>query len=527
MNNRTPNSPERTKSVRPYIAAIAAVCAALFAYTFKPTLDMNGDTSQYYIYATSLAQGEGYTELGTPGHPASNGFPPGYPLLMAPLRVLTDSIVAQKIWNGLMLFGAAALLFLFLRRVVPQSLALTAVIVASLNYRVLQFVTIMMSETSYLLFTALAIYLLYLFDRSAENRKWWRNPYFYLLILTAGYGYMIRTQGITLIAGITLWLLCVRKWRTAIGFVAGFLLTTLPWAVRNRLAGLGGSRYLDQLLAVNVWQPEQGTVSLGEMIDRGLKTLQMLITKAIPNTVTPYLKVDYDAVSTFGEWAVGLTLIALILFGFWRIRRYFWFFAAYSAAVLGIICLWSAPSGNRYITTLVPLLEIGLTIGVCTLIEMGLRKRFGAKSAFSPLWLLIPAALLAGPRLAAVAEESRKPMPPQLAGFIDAAETVRRRLPAQTVVCSRKPSVFYVYAQCHVCNFRYTEDDESLIRGLVDSEVDYVVLDQMGYAATGRYLYPAICKHPELFEVAGAFRVPPTYLLRFDRKTAALKFGSK
>ena len=137
MNNRTPNSPERTKSVRPYIAAIAAVCAALFAYTFKPTLDMNGDTSQYYIYATSLAQGEGYTELGTPGHPASNGFPPGYPLLMAPLRVLTDSIVAQKIWNGLMLFGAAALLFLFLRRVVPQSLALTAVIVASLNYRVL------------------------------------------------------------------------------------------------------------------------------------------------------------------------------------------------------------------------------------------------------------------------------------------------------------------------------------------------------------------------------------------------------
>lgn len=54
-----------------------------------------------------------------------------------------------------------------------------------------------------------------------------------------------------------------------------------------------------------------------------------------------------------------------------------------------------------------------------------------------------------------------------------------------------------------------------------------VVLDQMGYAATGRYLYPAICKHPELFEVVGAFRVPPTYLLRFDRKAAALKFGSE
>ena len=71
---------------------------------------MNGDTSQYYIYATSLAQGEGYTELGTLGHPPTNGFPPGYPLLMAPLRALTPSIVAQKIQNGVMLFGATAVI---------------------------------------------------------------------------------------------------------------------------------------------------------------------------------------------------------------------------------------------------------------------------------------------------------------------------------------------------------------------------------------------------------------------------------
>lgn len=488
---------------------------------------MNGDTSQYYIYATSLAQGEGYTELGTLGHPPAHGFPPGYPLIMAPLRMLTDSIIAQKIWNGLMLFGAAVLLFLFLRRIVSPQLSLTAVIVALLNYRVLQFATIMMSETSYLLFSALAIYLLYLFDTSEEKRIWWRNPYFYLLILVAGYGYMIRTQGITLIAGIALWMLFARKWLPAAGFVAGFILTTLPWAIRNRLVGLGGSRYLDQLVAVNIWQPDQGTVSFGEMVERGLGTLQMLITKAIPNTVTPYLKVDYGTASTLDEWVIGLMLTALILFGFWRLRRYFWFFTAYSASVVGIICLWSAPSGNRYITTLVPLLEIGLVVGVYSLIEIGLHGRLGIKRAFSPLWLLIPAVMLAGGRLKSVAEESRKAAPPQLSGFIDAAKAVKKRLPEHTVVCSRKPSVFYVYAGCHVCNFSYTEDDVKLIRGLINSKVDYVVLDQLGYAATGRYLYPAIMKHQELFEGVAAFRTPQTYLLRFDREAAELKFGSE
>ncbi len=92
------------------MAIIAAVCAAVFAYTFRPALDMNGDTSQYYIYATSLAQGEGYAELGTLGHPPANGFPPGYPLLMAPLRAMTGSIVAQKMLNGLFLCGTSPFL---------------------------------------------------------------------------------------------------------------------------------------------------------------------------------------------------------------------------------------------------------------------------------------------------------------------------------------------------------------------------------------------------------------------------------
>lgn len=525
--NQNANKGQFTEKLWRYIAIIAAVCTAVFAYTFKPALDMNGDTSQYYIYATSLAQGEGYTEMGTLGHPPTSGFPPGYPLIMAPLRALTDSIVAQKILNGFMLFGAAALLFLFLRRVVSPRLALTAVIVALLNYRLLQFATIMMSETSYLLFSALAIYLLYLFDTSEEKRIWWKNPYFYLLILVAGYGYMIRTQGVTLIAGIAVWMLFARKWWQAAGFVAGFIITTLPWALRNRLVELGPSRYLDQLLAVNIWQPDQGTVSLGEMIDRGLKTLQMLITKAIPNTVTPYMKVDYGTASTFGEWVVGLLLIALILFGFWRMRRYFWFFTAYSAAVVGIICLWSAPSENRYITTLVPLLEIGLVVGVYALIEMGVCKLLSVKTAFSPLWLLIPAVMLASGRLKTVAEESRGALAPQLAGFIDAAKAVRKQLPPQTVVCSRKPSVFYVYAQCYVCNFKYTKDDVELIRGLINSKVDFVVLDQLGYSATGLYLYPAIMKHQELFDGVAAFRAPQTYLLQFNRQAAELKFGTE
>ena len=272
----------------------------------------------------------------------------------------------------------------------------------------------------------------------------------------------------------------------------GFAITTLPWTFRNHLAGLGPNRYLDQLLAVNIWQPDAGRVSFGELIERGFNTLQMLVTKAIPNTVTPYLNVDYEATATFGEWMTGLILITIILFGYWRPKRYFGFFTVYSAAVIGIICLWSAPSGNRYITTLVPLLEIGLVIGVYTLIEIGLRSRFNIRYVFSPLWLLIPA-LPACQRTHPVGS-SRSPPTASAATFrvYRCSANSSKRLPSETVVGCRKPSVFYVYAGCHVCNFQYTADDEQLIRGLINSQADYVLLDQLGYAATWQYLYPEI-----------------------------------
>lgn len=508
-----------------YIAVIAAVCAVVFACTFRPSLDMNGDTSQYYIYATSLAQGEGYAELGTLGHPPANAFPAGYPLLMAPLRMITGSIIAQKILNGILLCGAAVLLFLFLRRILPQPLALTAVLVSLLNYRVLQFASIMMSETAYLFFSALALWLLGRFEGEDRSVRWWKSPNFWLLVIAAGYACQIRTQGVALPAAIVVWMLCRGRWMAALGFAAGFFVTALPWEIRNRLVGLGASRYIEQLFAVDAWRPEQGMLSLGGLIERAWNTLQMLVSKAIPNTVTPYFEVDYHSAATLGGWIAGAAMLAIIFVGFRRMNGFSWFFAAYTAAMFGIICLWSAPSGNRYITTLVPLLEIGLTVGLYTLLETLLRRL--SQRIFSPLWLLVPAVLLAGGRLSDLACENRSPLPPQAAGFVDAAKAVRSSLPPETVVCSRKPSVFYVYAGCYVCNFRYTEDGAQLIRGLIDDSVDYVVLDQLGYAATGRYLLPAILAHPDLFEVAATFRIPPTYLLRFNREEARQKIATE
>ena len=80
-------------------AALVLVWALLASKTFNPKPDLNGDNFYYYIYATSLATGHGYSDLSTPSMGATSNFPPGYPLLMTPLRFITDSVVAQKWLN--------------------------------------------------------------------------------------------------------------------------------------------------------------------------------------------------------------------------------------------------------------------------------------------------------------------------------------------------------------------------------------------------------------------------------------------
>lgn len=515
-----------------HIAILGAVFAAVFAYIFNPALDLGGDNCVYYMYATSIAEGKGYTDLSSINQPPGSTFPPGYPLLMAPLRFITDSIVAQKILNGIFLYIAAIFIYLFIRRnKLSVALAMTAAVVMLLNYRVLEFATIMMSEMSYLMFSAIILWLVVRFDErdghDGDVKKWWKNPHFWLLVICAGFAYQIRTQGIAIVVAVAVWMLVSRKWLQTLGFIAGFALTTLPWTIRNHVVGLGANRYLDQIFMVNQWRPEEGYISVPDLVIRGFATLKMLVTKAILGTVIPYLNVDYNAPATPGEWLAGLLMLAIIFYGFWQFRRYFWLLASYTVAVLGIICLWSAPSGNRYIVTLVPILETGIVVGVYTLIVVWTRKFLKVKKVFSPLLLLIPAVLIAAGPLKKLSERSAAGVPPAYENYFKVAKYVHDKLPPNTVVCSRKASLFYVYSQVYGCNYKYTEDDAELIKGLIDSKADYVVLEQLGYSSTHRYLYPAIMKNQELFLPVFQLQNPDTYLLKFDREGAIQKFGTE
>ncbi len=504
-----------------YIVGLIIVFIVSFSYIFDSKLDLNGDNCTYYMLATSIVQGHGYADITTAAYTPSNVFPPGYPLLMTVVRLFTESFILQKIVNGLFLLGSAILLFFLIRKnKLSDQIAFVASAAILLNYQVLHFATMMMSEMSFLFTSVLACWFIYKID---EKRAFWKDPFFYLAIVTASYNYHIRTQGIALIAAILGYFLFTRQWKQMLGFAGGFAICLLPWMIRNKIAGLGQSRYIDMIASSNHWRPEEGTLDLSRIIDRFLDTFQMLLTKALPNSIIPYRDVNYDTAATWVEWGISITLIILIIIGMCRLGKYKYLFMFYTLATFGVISIFSTPSGNRYTTPLLPFLETSLLIGLYTVLTKGTQKIKLAK-AFSP-WLLISLFIFFSlPKLQELRKINKMPYPTNYQNFFQIAEEVRKQVPSQTVVCSRKPELFYMHSKTAVTMYAWTENTEELIIGLINSGTDYVVLEQLGYSSTGRYLYPAIQKNPELFPIVMHLKNPDTYLLKFDKENAKQKF---
>ena len=509
-------------------ALLAIVWGILAAKTFNPKADLNGDNFCYYIYASSMATGHGYSDLSTPEAKPTSNFPPGYPLLMTPLRVVTDSIVAQKWLNELFVLGGILLIFFTLLQLgLRWDISLVAAAAGLFSPRLWHFSTMMMSEASFFFTSAFVFYALarYLSDEKKDER-WWvdvKNPWLWGMIIALVWNYHIRTQGLALVAGVGLLLLAQRRWVGLGTTVVGFVIGCLPYIIRNKVLGLNGNRYLDTIMLSNPWQPDAGTLTFTEIVQRFFETLKMLIFNAIPNTIFPYLDVNCDQPEfSVGIYITGALVLAVIVIGYWSMGKLRWGMLGYLAATLGLISIFSTPSGNRYITSILPLLAAGLMCGIWQIAEWVMSKH--TKWLFTGCALIL--CLLFIPSKDGIKSEiaqSKQKYPVQYVQFFSMAKQMKKIAPKGSVVCSRKPQMFWMDSQLPGVNYKYTKDAKELILDLVEKKVDFVLLDNLGYSSTYLYLYPAIQQYPQFFQQA-VLRYDNThqYMIVFDRERAAL-----
>lgn len=501
-----------------YIGILIIVFILSFTYIFDPKIDLNGDNCTYYQLAKSITSGKGYVRITSPSLNPTNVFPPGYPLLMAINMIITGGdIISQKILNGLLLIAALIILYILLQKLLnDRQLAFVISCFSLINFYIYKFAKMMMSEMSFLLFSCLTLYL---YTAADEDQKPWKNYKFYLSIFCLAYLFHIRTQGMALFFAFIFYFLIAKKWRHLLTAIPAYLLFLAPWMIRNKLRGIS-SRYLHELFVVNPWRPEEGTASISQLFSRFIDNVTMLITKAIPDSLLPVINVNYNQPASVGLVLLGLVTLAIVIYGILQLPRFKLLVLGYILANIIIIGFWSAPGGNRYLTTVIPFLYVGFILGIYHGATYLIHHWKKAAVTFSPLFLL-SIGILVLPRLNELHKSAKASYPANYYNYFQISSEIGKKTPLNTVVCCRKPSLFYMFGNRYCCKYLYTQDDEQLIKELVNDNVDYVILDQLGYSSTARYLYPAILKNKDLFKAVIHLKNPDTILFEFDREQAS------
>ncbi len=492
-----------------YPALLALVFLVIYSFIFDSKINLGGDNAGYYILGKSISSGQGYSNIHMPGNPAHNHFPPGYPAILAFFMQLSDSINFLKVINGFFLLGSSWIMFFLIKHIVGnEKIAFVGAVFMLFNMHLLSYSTIMMSEIPYMFFSLLIIYL---FIKSLEQENPFLHPQLYFVILLSSFGYHIRTAGLALIGGIILYLLFRKRFAYLGAYVIGFVGLAIPWFLRGR--SIGGNGYINQLFMVNPYRPEEGTLTISSLFSRFFENLGRYLGKEMPSGLFPGFKIDYQGDLETSAVFFGLLLLGIIIFGIIKLPRYRDLFIWYCVGTFGILLLWPEVwFGVRFVLPLIPIFTFFMLFGVYNIIKTMATKMEVNVSPFIPLILL----LFLFPQLKALNTVSKARYEARFKNYFDIAEWVGKNTTEDAVICCRKPTLFYLFANRKTTRYASTFDQEAVLEGFADDNVTHVVIDGLGYSSTGRYLVPVVQNNPERFKTLLNYPAPDTYLLTYN-----------
>ena len=546
-----------------YLIIISVVFHGTYDRIFDKKVHLGGDNAGYYILGKALAGGDGYTSIHSKDQVPANHFPPGYPVLIAAvMKTFSGKITTIKAANGFYMWAALMALF-FLFRALTRNIHLSfvACLLAAYNFHLLEYSTIMFSEIPFVLFSTITLLLFVMTDFEKPFYKNWK---FILFVFTLVFAFYIRTLGIALFLSFMLILLAQKRWKYAGFLFVAFFLLIAPWQIRSH--SLGGNSYVNQLLMVNPYRPEMGPMKISDWPNRVSRNVKRYFALEVTNGVMPFETIDYkqcvkqlkaeageletdttqakapekeltleekqqDAASrgmpgskveiTTTDYLISILFVLLIAIGLFRMKDHRMLLALYLAGTFGILFLWpEAWFGIRFMLPLVPILTMLILLGL-TELPLLIAEKLKRKEPWI-LGIVIPFLVffyMKGPlekRVVELEGRAKGVYISKFKNYFDIATWSNKNLPREAVVSTRKGQLFYLYANRWVTGFLNTLDKEELLESLHTSGVTHVVLDQLGYSSTSRYLYPAIKKYPGKFKVIYQLKDPDTYLMEFN-----------
>jgi hypothetical protein len=491
----------------------------LLSMQFSPDISTNGDDAVYYIIGKSMATGQGYHNIHIVNHPVMTQYPAVLPALLSITDFFTDRLLYAKLI--ILCMGCLITLtafYLFKRWTPNAALPLTLIIAVSsvLNQHAVQ----ILSETPYILLSLLALLL---FEKSVESpaKKW----LFWLTVFVSILPMNCRSIGLSFSAAFMLATLLQKQYRYA---AAHFVLLGTA-AVLFKMATAWNNPYLVQLLQRNSYDPEQGLATMAEMVTRIVTNIVTYTTDILPHSILPSLTEAYAGPAKL----IGSVLVVIMLIGF--IRNLFLksrIASLYALFYCGILSMWQAQwSSSRFLSGILPILFFLFIAGLTALQELlaktegasfiaGLRKKFTA--ALAPVsvlgiigvWVLVLISASDSTAYQLRGNDPNRQLTADWINFYSCADWIRQNTPQSAIVVSRKAELVYLRAKREGMLYPYSHDPEKVIEAIKTNHASYIIFDSFFWTGTtGRYLYPALLRHPEMYRIVYALRNPDTYVL--------------
>lgn len=462
---------QQTHRFSKYILIIfISISAALGTMRFNSLqLGASYDDAHYIILAESLSSGQGYQLINFQRPQMERAFPPGWPILLAPLTFLfPGNYTILKLFSLLLWLASILLTYkLFSRRIESPHLEIVTGLVA-LNPLLVGTSVTVMSESAYLFFSLLALNFFDTWAGKAGGKKDW------LIILIAAaalYTQFIRTIGISLSIALVLYLLFTRRFREvglAIGvFIAGALLQT--WINLRNGGSVISASYQSQVFNSSVIEKigQMGSNALG-YFDEVLAGSLMPI---FGSQVTSLL-------SNFGLQALPMTIniiiLLLIVLGMALSRKKIQLMDVYFIIyVLGILAFWNPKVGSvkaRFLIPIIPFLYFYLIQGITWVIAKLTRSKIilGTRIA-AGLGVMIALTLLARNL-----QDWRNPVMEQMTDLSVGTSWVAENAPSDAIVMVNEPVPAYVHVQRKTIG--YPNAGQELEKYLNNQGIDYIVI---------------------------------------------------
>ena len=503
----------------PTILGFVAVHVLLCLVLFDPKLHIGGDNAHYILLSESLLTPfDGYTDPIGPGPPkAHTKYPPGYPMLLAPVSALLGrSVVGYKLVSLLMTASAVAVFCLLTRGWYRRPVWLALCAAFALNPVVVDYSHWILTEATFLFVSLLALFALDR-DRDRGLGKW-----FWIGLAAAVWCFYIRQIGALFLAGASVAYLAQSRWRKFLVHGVIGVGLTVPWLIRSRLHQGETSSYLGEFLLKNIYVPEAGHMTLGSFVARFFENASIYSLRELPRTL----------VGSHSGWARTLPLdliaiLVLLLATVGVVRRlrtgpraadlYFVF-------TLGALFLFvQVASDVRYLVPLVPLILICATDGIQWLVAKARNKKSRSLTSATPIaFLLLLGAVGLSAQVHAIPAHTRMLATvrsgdrhagyrPAWRSFMEVAEWARDNIPKDAVVTDRKPRLFRLVSGHRSIIYPFSSDTDSVMS--IVRTTDYVAVGG-GFGGPERYLVAAVNANLDEFEVVFRTAEPVRFVLR-------------